>query len=276
MHSAPVEPFPESLVEPPTWAYQASVADTAVARQRASLWIASVLLLASCGGGGSGGGNASSGTSTAPVTMSGTAATGKALANASVSMTCARGSASTASDGNGNYSASFMAALPCLITVTSGSTVLHSVAFAGGTFNTTPETELLLDYLSAQLGTNLTGLFAGLTSSVTIEQVLGNAADVASAETAVVQTLDKSNQVSLTTTAFLTQSFSATQSAEDTDLEMLNTAGAVDVNGMPVAATSSAVTAAGAANPISNSGTTNTGGAGGQSGGIGGMGGGMM
>jgi hypothetical protein len=40
-------------------------------------------------------------------------------------------------------------------------TMVHSVAFAGGTYNVTPETGLLLSYLAAQLGTNESVLIAG-------------------------------------------------------------------------------------------------------------------
>ncbi|MDB5789909.1 MAG: putative lipoprotein, partial [Caballeronia mineralivorans] len=104
------------------------------------LLIASVVLFAACGGGSGGGGANSMST----VTVTGTAATGKALANATTSINCAQGSISVGADANGNYRATLGAVMPCMITATSGGTVLHSAAFAGGTYNVTPETDLLL------------------------------------------------------------------------------------------------------------------------------------
>ena len=90
---------------------------------------------------------------------------GRALASAQVTVSCVAGSATTLTDGGGNYRVTVNAALPCVITVTSGGTSLHSLAYAGGTFNTTPETELMLVYLAAQFGTNtatLIGNFQGI------------------------------------------------------------------------------------------------------------------
>ena len=228
---------------------------------------------AACGGGGS-----NNGQPMPVISMSGTAATGQAISNAAVSIVCARGSTSTTTDSSGHFAVSFMATTPCLLTVTSGATVLHSVAFAGGTFNVTPETELLLDYVSAQIGTNVAGLIAGLSSSAAIDQVLGNAGTIESGETAVVHILNANDQVVLTTNEFLTQSFSVGQAGEDADLETLKTAGAIDSNGMPSPPATTAMTSAGSANPIKSATgiSTGGGGSGGQSGGVGGMGGGMM
>lgn len=243
-------------------------------RMRAVTLIVSAVTMSACGGGGGGG----VGNSSVPMTvsMSGTAATGKALSNALVTINCARGNVSTSTDVNGAFGASFMATFPCLITATSGATQLHSVAFTNGTFNVTPETELMLAYLAAQMGTNITGLLAGLTSSATIEQVLGNVGDIQNAETVVVQSLDQSEHLTLTTAAFLTQSFVVGQAGEDADLEMLKTAGAIDTNGEPVSSVMTTITTAGAAHPIAISPATVSGGSGGQAGGVGGMGGGMM
>jgi hypothetical protein len=112
----------------------------------AALLISSAALCAGCGGGGGGGGIASS---MSMISIAGTAATGKALANATIAIDCAQGSMSVAADAKGSYHASFGATMPCLITATSGATTLHSVAFAGGTFNVTPETDLLLSFLAA-------------------------------------------------------------------------------------------------------------------------------
>ena len=68
---------------------------------------------------------------TQTVALSGTASTGGALASASVTVSCAQGSATTLTDGGGNYRVAVNAALPCVITVASGGTSLHSLAYAG-------------------------------------------------------------------------------------------------------------------------------------------------
>ena len=219
----------------------------------ATLCVVSCAALVACGGtvcvssdgGGCGGGN-----EPPNVTVSGTAATGKALASASVNFSCVQGSGGALSDGGGRYSATFNAALPCIITVTSGSTTLHSVAFAGGTFNTTPETELMLVYLASQLGTSEAGLIAGFPSNALFQQVLANQNDVLSAQSAVVANLQQHYAVTLSTPAFLTTPFVVGQSGVDSDLGLLATAGAIDSNGLPDPAAVSLLAAAGQAHPV--------------------------
>ena len=56
---------------------------------------------------------------TQTVALSGTAAKGGALASAQVTVSCVAGSATTLTDGGGNYRVTVNAALPCVITVTS-------------------------------------------------------------------------------------------------------------------------------------------------------------
>src|ERR1700743_31221 len=85
--------------------------------------VAAAASLASCGGSFCVGVDGCTGSNTLPhVTVSGTAAKGRALASANVVANCSQGSGSVLSDGGGNYRLSFNAALPCLITVTSGGT----------------------------------------------------------------------------------------------------------------------------------------------------------
>ncbi|GLU33607.1 hypothetical protein WKR88_02790 [Trinickia caryophylli] len=182
--------------------------------------------------------------------LSGTAATGAALASASVAITCADGAAGAVSDGGGHYGATFDAWLPCVLTVTSGSVTLHSAAFAGGIFNTTPETELMLVYLAAQLSTTVAGLVAGLPSNALFQQVLGNPNYVLAAQSAVVFNLQQHYALTLSTPAFLTTPFVVGQPGVDSDLEALAAAGAIDANGMPDAAAVSLLSAAGQAQPI--------------------------
>src|SRR5471032_2893840 len=244
---------------------------------RAAICVASLATLVACGGNsciglnGCGGGNGVP--NEAPnVAISGTAATGSALASATVSFSCAQGSGSALSDGCGHYAITFNAAPPCVITVTSGATSLHSLAFGGGTFNTTPETELLLVYLASQLGTNETSLIAGFPSNAQFQQVLENQADVLAAQSAVVTNLQQRYAVTLTTPAFLTTPFIVGQAGVDSDLGALATAGAIDTNGMPDPAAVSALSAAGFAHPLTTTSTPSSGtGTGSTSGTTGGM-----
>jgi hypothetical protein len=228
-----------------------------------------VALFAGCGGGGNG--NASN---ASMISISGTAATGKALANAAISIDCTRGSISVAADANGNYHATFSAELPCIIAATSGVTTLHSTAFAGGTYNITPETDLLLTYLAAQLGTNESALIIGFAVNTRFQQTLENQTDVLTAQAAVVQNLQQKYGVTLSTPNFLTSTFTVGQSGVDSDLEALLARGAIDVNGEPDRVAVTLMATAGAANPIATSPGTGTSGTGGTGlGGTGGMGG---
>jgi hypothetical protein len=167
--------------------------------------------------------------------------------------------ASTLTDGGGHYALTFNATLPCILTVTSGGTSLHSLAFAGGTFNTTPETELMLVYLASQLGTNETSLIAGFPSNAQFQQVLANQTDVLAAQSAVVTSLQQRYAVSLTAPAFLSTSFNVGQAGVDADLDALAAAGAIDANGMPAQAAVSLLTAAGLAHPLTATSTSSSG-----------------
>lgn len=185
-----------------------------------------------------------------PLALSGTAATGSALAGATVSFNCAAGAASTRADGGGHYSATFDVLLPCVITASTANATLHSVAFAGGTFNTTPETELMLVYLAAQLGTTEAGLIAGVGSNGRFQRVLSTPDNVLAAQQAVVTNLQQRYAVTLAAPAFLTTPFVVGQPGVDSDLDALATAGAIDANGMPDATAVSLLTTAGRANPL--------------------------
>ncbi|MGT2476273.1 hypothetical protein [Paraburkholderia terrae] len=212
---------------------------------------ASLATLAACGGSVCIGFNGcAGGIATQNLALAGTAATGKALASANVNVACAQGSGATLSDGGGRYSLAFNATLPCVITVTSGGTTLHSLAFAGGTFNTTPETELMLVYLAAQLGTSESSLIANFASNAQFQQALANQTTVQNAQSAVVTNLQQHYAVTLTAPAFLTTPFAVGQAGVDSDLEALAKAGAIDANGMPDSAAISLMSQAGAANPL--------------------------
>ena len=217
-----------------------------------ALCAASLATLAACGGNScvSLGGGCGGTTATPNVTISGTAATGTALASAAVNLSCAQGSGSTLTNGGGQYTITFDATPPCILTVTSGGVSLHSLAFAGGTFNTTPETELMLVYLASQLGISESGLIAGFPTSSQYQQVLANQADVQAAQSAVVTNLQQHYTVTLTVPAFLTTAFTVGQAGVDSDLGILTAAGAIDANGLPDPAAVSLLSAAGAAHPL--------------------------
>ncbi|MFM0668884.1 hypothetical protein [Paraburkholderia sediminicola] len=226
----------------------------------AAICVASLATLVACGGNACFGLNGCGGGNRVPdVTLSGTAATGNALASAMVSVSCAQGSGSTLSDGGGHYTITFNATLPCILTVTSGGTSLHSLAFAGGTFNTTPETELMLVYLASQLGTTETSLIAGFPSNVKFQQVLASEADVLAAESAVVTTLQQRYAVTLTAPAFLTTPFMVGQAGVDSDLDALAAAGAIGTNGMPDQSAVSLLSAEGLAHPLTATSTPSSG-----------------
>jgi hypothetical protein len=224
----------------------------AVRMARTVLAMASLALLASCGGNSCIGLGTSCGTgnATPTVSVSGTAATGKALASATIGLSCVGGSGSTVADSGGNYSVTVNGTAPCILSATSGSTLLHSVAYASGTFNITPETELMLPYLAAQLGTNESTLIADFASNASYQQALANASDVLAAQSAVVTNLQTGYQLTLAVPSFLTTLFVVGQAGVDSDLTALQNAGALDSSGMPTSAAVSLLTAAGQAHPL--------------------------
>jgi hypothetical protein len=186
------------------------------------------------------------------------------MANATIQLSCMSGSGSTTSNSSGAYSATFTFTGPCLITATSGSTVLNSLASGAGTYNVTPLTQLLLSYLAGQLGTTLNGLIAGITTNPTYQSALTNSTVVANAENAVAQLIKSTYGVTLSTNSFLTTSFTPGQPGADADLDTLMADGAITSDGQPAATLSSAAVTAGAAAPISAGGSgTPTGGTGG-------------
>ncbi|MBN3816976.1 hypothetical protein G3N57_10325, partial [Paraburkholderia sp. Se-20369] len=201
-----------------------------------ALCVASLAALSACGGEACFGFNSgcfNGNGATQTVSLSGTAATGPALASATVAVNCAQGSGSTLSDGGGHYSLTFNATLPCTLTVTTGGTTLHSVAFAGGTFNTTPETELMLVYLAAQLGTSTARLIADLPNNAHVQQVLLDASAVQAAQAAVVANLQQRYALTLAAPAFLSTPFVVGQPGVDSDLVAPAAAGAIYANGRP-------------------------------------------
>ena len=229
-----------------------------------------VALLAACGGGGGGSSPPPS------IALSGTAATGRALPNAGLGIVCAQGSTSTSTNASGAFQATFPAAAPCLITATSGNTVLRSTAFAGGTFNVTPETELLLVYVAAQLGTTEGTLITNFPHNAQFQQTLANESTVLNAQAAVVQGLDTEYHLTLSVTNFLTTAFVVGQPGVDRDLQALLAAGAIDSNGEPDPVAVTLMTTLGAQHPLPPAPITPPSPTGGTGTGTGTGGGGMM
>ncbi|NPT57878.1 carboxypeptidase regulatory-like domain-containing protein [Paraburkholderia elongata] len=215
--------------------------------------------LVACGGGTSSGGS--------PVgTVGGTAAVGAALADASITLTCKNGSGSATANSNGAYTTTFAFDGPCAITATGGAITIHSFAAGAGTFNVTPLTELLLNYLAGQLGTTESGLLSGISSNTSYQSALSNSTVIANAEAAVAKLIKDSYGITLSSSSFLTVSFTPGTPGADADLDALLTAGAILSNGQPVASLVSAALAAGAAAPIPSGSSGATGGTGGSAG----------
>ncbi|NML32425.1 carboxypeptidase regulatory-like domain-containing protein [Paraburkholderia antibiotica] len=203
---------------------------------------------------------------TAPgATISGTAAVGAALANANVTLTCKNGSGSATTDSNGAYKATFNFDAPCAITASGGSTTIHSFAAGSGTYNVTPLTELLLSYLAGQLGTTESALLAGISSNASYQSALSNSTVIANAEAAVVKLIKDTYGITLSSSSFLTVSFTPGTAGADADLDTLQAAGAITSDGQPAASLVAAAVAAGQAAPISSgsAGSVATGGTGG-------------
>ncbi len=216
-----------------------------------ALCVVALAALHACGGEACFGfDNCVGGTTMPTIAISGTAATGRALASATVIVSCVQGAGSTLSDGGGHYSVTVNATLPCVLTVTSGGTTLHSLAFSGGTFNTTPETDLMLVYLASQLGTDTAHLIGDFPGNSRFQQVLASQVDVQAAQAAVVTNLQQHYSVTLTVSAFLTTPFFVGQAGVDSDLGALAAAGAIDANGMPDPAAVTLLSQAGAARPL--------------------------
>jgi hypothetical protein len=120
-------------------------------------------LLTACGGGGGGGNPAAS-----SLTISGTAATGAAIAGGTVDVKCATGTGTATTNADGTYTVTISSGVaPCLLRVTSGTTVLHSAVEPGAaSANISPLTQLVV--ANALGGDPATAFGAGVTSGSNI------------------------------------------------------------------------------------------------------------
>jgi len=109
-------------------------------------------------------------------TINGLAASGGALANATVSAKCATGvalSGKTGSDGAFSLEMLGSQTVPCMLEVSSGTVILHSVAMESGTINVTPLTELVI---TKALGSDAAAAFASYDAAKGIAIATGLAA----------------------------------------------------------------------------------------------------
>ena len=129
-------------------------ANSAVHLRHRSITVATAcaVVLAACGGGGDG-------TVTPPaavdLVLTGTAATGAAIAGAAVAAKCATGTGSATTAADGSFTVTITGgALPCVLRVTAGAVVLHSLATGSGASaraNLTPVTELTMARFAGDL-----------------------------------------------------------------------------------------------------------------------------
>ena len=109
------------------------------------------------------------------LSIAGTAATGAAIANASVTATCKQGTGTATTNRDGSFTVRIAAPGqgPCIISVTSGTSVLRSITAGEGRANVTPLTEMLVAFIAVQSG-------AGANAT---PQVLANNSNVATVVT---------------------------------------------------------------------------------------------
>lgn len=161
-------------------------------RTVAVLSLASLLTLVACGGDGGSSPPPPPPPPPAPLAISGTAATGAAIAGGTVEAKCASGSGSATTLADGSYGLSIAGgALPCVLRVTSGGTVLHSIVASGGTAavaNITPLTELLAANVA---GGAPAALFAGFDAAAQARVTSAAIAEaIAAARSALKGTID--------------------------------------------------------------------------------------
>lgn len=126
--------------------------------QAAAVTLGAALLLGGCGGGGDSGPGELPGT----ITITGTAATvvagsaSNAVGNAAILATCARGYGNAMTNAEGTFSVTVTnpGVGPCVLQVfKTDNSSMRSIATGSGNFNITPLTELLVQYISAQIST---------------------------------------------------------------------------------------------------------------------------
>ena len=122
--------------------------------RRTALVIPAALALAACGGSDDDSTPAAPQPPAVALSLSGTAATGAAIAGGTVDAKCKGGNGSATTGPDGNYRIELtQGSLPCLLRVTSGTTVLHSITIGTGDnarANLTPVSELVLARLAGQ------------------------------------------------------------------------------------------------------------------------------
>jgi hypothetical protein len=217
------------------------------------------LTLAACGGG----------SSAAPsfLTITGSAATGAPAANAAVSVTCVTGTGSATTLPNGSYTVTVVNGTgPCVITVTSGTTVLTSITppIAAGTSavaNVTPLTTAIVQALLVAKGDSATASPTDLATAKYAPTATDLTNAVASTITAVNAALPTGAPKLAAGTDLLAGAYNPTSSSDPVDqvLVALTTNNLTTSTGQLVATVQSQVTTQVQATVKANSGTGSTG-----------------
>ena len=181
------------------------------------------------------------------LTIKGTAAKGAAISGGAVSVVCklGTGAATTNADGTYTVTTSDPSQAPCLITVTSGTTVLRSIAPANNAVaNVTPLSEMLVAYVVKQSGLADGAAPSAIATSTAFSTIVTTPATLAASATQVVTVL-KSLGVTVPadflSATLVAASGSGQGNAQDAALDALKTAGVVTASGAPTATASAAI-----------------------------------
>lgn len=145
----------------------------------AALFVPTAIALAACGSSDDTPAPAPSAGAAAALTLAGTAATGAAIAGGAVDAKCNGGSGSATTGADGGFAIELaQGALPCVLRVTAGATVLHSIATGSGASaraNLTPVSDMVLASLAGSDPAAYFGAFdpaAGAPAAAQIEAAL--------------------------------------------------------------------------------------------------------
>jgi hypothetical protein len=221
----------------------------------AALFVAS--MMTACGGGGDEGGDPFG-------TIEGTAAVGAPMRFATVKLSCRSGASVVQTDGNGHYRVTFRFSGPCLIVATSGSLTVYSFASGPGSYNVTPLSTLLMQYMAGQLHTTFVGLLNGFLTNTTYQSAFTNTTVIQQAQVAIVRIIKVRYNITLSSTSFLTFVFTPGTPGLDSDLDTLQNDNAWGPDGDPIQDLSDEATTEGGLVPIGGStgGTGTSGGTG--------------
>ncbi|HEX2012599.1 MAG TPA: hypothetical protein VJN44_16860, partial [Roseateles sp.] len=203
--------------------------------------------VAACGGGGGDEAAPVAGPAPASLSLTGTAAVGAALASAAVSVKCVGGSGSATTAADGSFSVAITgASLPCVLSVSSGSTTLRSVAEAGSATsavaNITPLSELIVARLA---GGDAASLFNNFDAAAQAKLGATGLSDARTAVTAALKGVIDLTGVDPIKSALVAASTGKEGNALDKQLDALGLA--LKAAGTDIAAVAAAIQANGTA-----------------------------